>query len=258
MLKFLHSELCAFDVEWVPDVAAGRRRYALPDDMPDAEVVATMYRNAKDYDAEQKPRPYLSTPLCRIVSVAAAWWTPAEGVAHIYTWSSGVHESLGIVRPFLGALGRRRPQLFSFNGRRADIPALLQRACAHEVGVPDFAQRPNKPWEGVDYFDRHSGWHVDLLDSPLMEGRGSLADLCAGLDIPGKDEMSGGDVAERWAAGDHEAVAHYNEEDAMRVMEVVARIGHLMGKTPATVPWSDAVLANHPTWRREARAKVPA
>lgn len=255
MLKFLHSELCAFDVEWVPDVAAGRRRYALPDDMPDAEVVATMYRNAKDYDAEHKPRPYLSRPLCRIVSLAAAWWRVDAGMAHVHVlWADDAESD--VLSFFLGRVGRRRPQLFSFNGRRADVPALLQRACVHEVTAPAFAQRPNRPWEGVDYFDRHSGWHVDLLDSPLMEGRGSLADLCAGLDIPGKDEMSGGDVAERWAAGDHEAVAHYNEEDAMRVMEVVARIGHLMGKTPASVPWSDAVLANHPAWAaREAKAK---
>ena len=81
-------------------------------------------------------------------------------------------------------------------------------------------------------------------------------DLCAGLDIPGKDEMSGGDVAERWAAGDHGAVAHYNEEDAMRVMEVVARVGYLMGKTPAAVPWSAEVLAKHVAWaEREAKAK---
>lgn len=252
MLKFLHSELCAFDVEWVPDVAAGRRRYALPDDMPDAEVVATMYRNAKDYDAEHKPRPYLSTPLCRIVSVAVAWWKLGEA-AQVHWWCGNIEQA--VVHPFLTMVGKRRPQLFSFNGRRADVPALLQRACVHGVSAPAFAQRPGKPWEGVDYFDRYNGWHVDLLDSPLMEGRGSLADLCAGLDIPGKDEMSGGDVAERWAEGDFDGVAHYNEEDAMRVMEVVARIGHLMGKTPATVPWSDEVLANHPTWRREARAK---
>jgi predicted PolB exonuclease-like 3'-5' exonuclease len=245
MLKFLHHTLCAFDAEWVPDVYAGRRRYALPPDMPPEEVVAAMYANAKDYHPETNPRPYLKTPLCRVGSVAVAWWKVGED-AVVHSWA-GPHEE-GTINAFLSMVGKRRPQLFSFNGRRADVPILLQRALTHGLELPQFAQRPNKPWEGVDYFDRYSGWHVDLLDSPLMEGGGSLADLCAGLGIPGKADMTGGDVYARWLSGDIEAIQHYNEEDAMRVLAVVARIGALMGQTPGVVPWAGAVLAAHPEW----------
>lgn len=246
MLKFLHTDLCAFDVEWIPDPMAGRRRYGLSLDVPDADVVRVMYEHGKDYHPETNPRPYLKTPLCQVVSIAVAWWSQ-DDQAHVHSWANGEEAT---VASFLAMVGKRRPQLFSFNGRRADVPILLQRAMAHDLSAPSFAVRPNKPWEGVDYFDRYSGWHVDLMDSPLMEGGGSLSDLCAGLDVPGKAVMDGGDVADRWAMGDCDGVRHYNEEDAMRVLAVVARIGALMGRMSGEVPWHADVLARHQLWAK--------
>lgn len=244
MLKFIGETLCSFDVEWVPNIEAGRRRYGMPADAPDEAVLEAMYVGCKGYDAETNPTPYLPAPLCRVVSVAYAWWKPGEP-ASAASWCDFPEEH--VVRPLLGIIGYTRPQLWSFNGREADFPILLQRACALGLSVPQFAQRPAKPWEGVDYFDRYSGWHVDIRDTPLMGRHGSLADLCAGLGLPGKGAVDGGDVAALMAAGEVETVRLYNEGDAMRVMGVAAKVLRLMGRTEQ-LTWRADVLSRHPEW----------
>jgi hypothetical protein len=202
-----------------------------------------MYKRDKRYDQVINPRPYLPTALCRIVSIAAAQWQ--GGTANVGSFAKG-GESL-VVGGFLDYIGRSRPQLFSYNGQRADLPILLQRAALHRLQVPAFLKRPAKPWEGVDYFDRYSGWHVDLLDSAI--GGGSLADLCAGLDIPGKVDVDGSSIADLWAAGKVDEIARYNEADAMRVLAIVARVGYMAGLLDvSSPPWAENVLDRHPEW----------
>lgn len=244
MLKFIGDTLCSFDAEWVPNIDAGRRRYRMPADADAEAVLEAMYVGCLDYDAEKNPRPYLPTPLCRVECVAAAWWTPGKEAA-VHSWSED--DEARTVLPFLALVGQYRPQLWSFNGMDADIPILLQRALVHHLTVPAFAQRPAKPWEGVDYFDRYSGWHVDLRDTPLMGRRGSLADLCACLDLPGKGAIDGGDVAGLVAAGDRATVRRYCEADAMRVMGVAAKVLGIMGRW-APLTWRADALERHPEW----------
>ena len=64
-------QVWAFDCEWAPDVAAGRRLYHLGADVPDDEVMRVMWENGPDFDRETNPQPFLKTVLCRIVSIAA-------------------------------------------------------------------------------------------------------------------------------------------------------------------------------------------
>ena len=60
-------------------------------------------------------------------------------------------------------VGEKRPQIVGFNSTNADLPIITQRAIVHGLRAPGFGERPNKPWEGADYFDsRNSDYNVDL------------------------------------------------------------------------------------------------
>ena len=67
MLKSVLPELWAFDAEWVPDVASGRRVYGLADDVADERVIETMWERGGA--SEEDPHPYLKTVVCRVVLI---------------------------------------------------------------------------------------------------------------------------------------------------------------------------------------------
>ena len=59
-----------------------------------------------------------------------------------------------ILTRFLEAIGKARPQLVGFNSLSSDLMILLQRSMVHRLHLPDFCRRPDKPWEGIDYFSK--------------------------------------------------------------------------------------------------------
>ena len=69
MYKFIANNVIAFDAEWVPDPASGRRVYDFSDDLSDDQVIEQMW--LKGGATPEDPKPYLKTVLCRIVSLAA-------------------------------------------------------------------------------------------------------------------------------------------------------------------------------------------
>ena len=90
---------------------------------------------------------------------------------------------------FLNAIGENKPQLVGFNSQRSDLKILVQRAVAQGIQAKEFAKRPNKPWEGVDYFDsKFSPVHVYLIE--ILGGHGkstpSLHEMANVCGIPGK------------------------------------------------------------------------
>ena len=78
---------------------------------------------------------------------------------------------------------------------------LVQRAAAKDVQAKGFAKRPNKPWEGQDYFDTKNS----QADTNLMEVLGSygkstpslheIANVCG---ITGKMGINGQELAPLW------------------------------------------------------------
>ena len=69
MFKTVKDRVWAFDAEWIPDPAAGKLLYDLPDNTPDLDVVRRMWKEGGA--TEEDPTPYLKTVVCRIVSVSA-------------------------------------------------------------------------------------------------------------------------------------------------------------------------------------------
>lgn len=238
MFKTVGPRVWAFDAEWIPDPVAGRVVYGIPDSVTDpGEIMQVMWERGGA--SEEDPTPFLKTVLCRIVSIAAVERRAApDGSAVLNLLSlprdvesrDEVAES-HVVGTFLDAIGRHRPQLVGFNSIDSDLKILVQRAVVLGLHSPQFAERPNKPWEGVDYFARASEANVDLKQ--VLGGWGkavpSLHELAVQSGIPGKLGVDGNDVAELWLKGDLRRIVQYNEFDALTTYLLWLRVAHFAG-----------------------------
>lgn len=260
MFKTIAHEVWAFDLEWVPDVASGRRAYRLGPEVPDIEVLREMWRHGGA--DEGNPRPYLKTVLCRIVSIAAVVRKhPEHGPVSLMLHSlplpgTETCTEADIIGRFMNAIGKAKPQLVGFNSHSADLPILLQRALAHRLTLPDFCSRPDKPWEGVDYFAKGYDYHVDLKEMFCGWGRAtpSLHELATACRIPGKLDTAGRDVVDLWMEGDVRRIVQYNECDALTTFLVWLRAALLGGHLTVEQHDTEAALLES---QLETRAAEP-
>ncbi len=235
MFKSIGHQVCAFDLEWVPDPQSGRRVYDLPASMPDREVFEVMWQ--KGGATEEKPRPYLKTALCRVVSVSAVireQTCKGEVRLRLTALPKTPDQPMAegeLIATFLGYVGRQKPQLVGFNSLTSDLPILLQRGIAAGITAPEFCSRPDKPWEGNDYFARHTQAHVDLKDIVSGWGIGtpSLHEFASVMGIPGKMGTDGSTVVDLWVEGNLRAIVNYNQYDALTTYLVWLRTAQFAG-----------------------------
>lgn len=237
MFKTVQPLLWAFDAEWAPDPVAGRVLYKLPADMSDAEVVVEMWRRGGA--TEEDPTPFLKTVLCRVLSIAALQrkvkangeielsllWLPRD------TSDPAQQPEEHVVGTFLQALGKHHPQLVGFNSHGADLKILVQRAVVKGISAPGFCRRPEKPWEGVDYFGRGSESNIDMIEILGSWGKSglSLNEVASLSGIPGKFEADGEQVAQMWLTGRWREIVEYNCYDALTTYLVWLRLAHFGG-----------------------------
>jgi 3'-5' exonuclease len=236
MFRTLAPHVLAFDCEWVPDAALGRVLYELPEALGEAESWQEMWRQGGA--TEDEPRPYLKTVLCRVASIAGVLRSVEDGQPTLRLFSlpkdpspAEPPDEVEIIRPFLTAVGKRCPQLVGFNSHDADLRILVQRGVALGIPAPEFCHRPDKPWEGIDYFARSSEWNLDLKDVLGGWGRSSpsLHEMATAAGIPGKLELQGTDVADLWLARDFRRIVAYNELDAFTTYLLWLRVAHFAG-----------------------------
>ena len=238
MFKTVNKDVWAFDAEWVPDPEAGRRLYQLQEDTSDSEVIRKMWEEGGA--DEENPMPYLKTTICRVIFIAAVVRTEKENGDVALSLTALPHEiadpqqttEAAILSRFLNAVGEKKPQLVGFNSAKADLKVLLQRAVANGIQAAKFAKRPNKPWEGYDYFDaRNSEGHVDLIEILGSYGKSnpSLNEMATVCGIPGKMGVSGEEVAPMWLEGRLTEIVAYNECDALSTYLIWLRVAYFGG-----------------------------
>jgi len=236
MFKKLDKKVWVFDSEWVPDPRSGRLLYRLSDTLSDEEVFKKMWM--KGGANEENPTPFLKTVLCRLVSISAVTRTEKNGevVLHLLSLpkdpSNEVESSeTNIIHTFLTAIGTHKPQLVGYNSNNSDIKILIQRGIANAVQAKDFCKRPDKPWEGIDYFARGSDNNIDLMDIVGSWGKGapSLNEMATVCGIPGKIAVDGNQVAELWLEGKLNEIVAYNEFDALTTYLLWLRTAYFGG-----------------------------
>jgi predicted PolB exonuclease-like 3'-5' exonuclease len=236
MFKRVYEKVWVFDVEWVPDPLAGSLLYKLPESMPVSEIIQRMWKEGGA--TEEDPMPYLKTALCRVVSISfVTRYAETEGIKirlHSLPSDSSDLKHIGeesIIGTFLQALGKRKPQLVGYNSLSSDLKILIQRGVANGIQACEFCARPDKPWEGVDYFSDYSDWNVDLLR--ILGGRGksspSLNEMALVSGIPGKMEVDGEQVANLWLNGELDKIIAYNECDALTTYLLWLKLSYFGG-----------------------------
>ena len=98
-----------------------------------------------------------------------------------------------------------------------DLGFLRKRAVALGITMPTPQSMPRdpKPWDKT-VFDTMSAWAGGT-------NRISMNDLCDILGIEGKDGFDGSQVAEAWAAGEHDKISEYCRDDVYRTREIHKR-----------------------------------
>lgn len=96
-----------------------------------------------------------------------------------------------------------------------DLRFILCRAVVLGVKIPRSIPRDPKPWDSK-IFDTMTAWAG-------QRGTVSMDNLCLALGIEGKCDFSGADVADAWAAGEHEKIAEYCKDDVCRTRAIWSR-----------------------------------
>ncbi len=239
MFKTVQNEVWAYDAEWVPDANAGRVLYDLPAETPEADVIREMW--ARNGATEEAPRPFLKLVLCRVVSIAfVRRKSDRYGNITLDLRSQPKRpaklddcDEADILSNFFNSVGRKRPQLVGFNSAGSDLPIFIQRGIIHGIQAPDFCKRPDKPWEGVDYFAKGSEWNVDLMQAVGSWGKAqpSLNELARQSGIPCKiGGLDGSSTVDSWLAGDVDGIVQYNEQDALTTYLLWLRMACFAGR----------------------------
>ncbi len=231
IFKSVGPKVWVFDIETVPCLSTIRRVYEIPNDVSDEQALDTAYL-AHGANAEN-PRPFLKSIFHRVVSISAMIRRGGvEPTLQFFTLPSKGETEAEMIGRFLAGIGRDKPQLVGFASVTFDMNVLVQRAILNDCVVPEFCRRPDKPWEGYDYFSNASEGHVDLLKVLSSSNPSSKAPLdffAKAYKVPGKVGVSGADVAELWKINP-QTVIDYNETDTATTYLLWLKILRFMGR----------------------------
>lgn len=237
MFKTVGKKVCVFDVECVPSVRAGRMVYGLPTTLSDDQVREELWSRARRN--EDNPRPFLKPVLTQVVTISALLWRGGSAQPRYHLLSlpdldkKEQPDEATIIGNFLQIIGDRSAQLIGYNSRGFDLPLLLQRATILGIQAETFCKRPEKPWEGVDYFSRGGESHIDLMELLAAGAWGSnlpsLHELAVQSGIPGKMDISGYEVVDLWMSDKYKQIQEYNDFDAISTFLLWLRVAHLGG-----------------------------
>lgn len=217
-----------FDIETIPDVALGRRSYAL-EGLPDVEVAKAMFAHQRQINGSE----FLPHEQHRVVAISCVLRS-RDGIK---VWSLGeaTADEQELITRFFDGIEKFRPELVSWNGGGFDLPVLHYRAMRHgvqaarywETGDEDTSFRYN------NYLSRYHWRHIDLMD--VLSGfqpraRASLADMADLLGFPGKLGFSGDKVWDTFLAGDVVGIRNYCETDVLNTWLVYLRFQLMRGR----------------------------
>ncbi len=209
-----------FDVETVVDADMARRVLGQPQ-LTDAEALPLVAPPRGAEEAFGFPKPLYH----RVVEISVCAVAGDGTIEVLRPLNSGNDERV-LVHGFWAGFAHRLPgvRLVSYNGRRFDVPVLVQRALGHGLS-------PAAIWRD-DYRQRFRDSHLDIMD--VLSDYGSSTplsqhELATMLGIPGKLGVAGSDVRRLWAEGRGQDIAAYCTCDVATLTLAFARIGSVAG-----------------------------
>jgi predicted PolB exonuclease-like 3'-5' exonuclease len=225
----LPPNLVVFDIETVPDVAAGRRLLGLAD-LDDHQVAEAMFGRQR----ARSGNDFLRLHLHRVVAVSIAM-RRSDGTFRV--WSVGTIESdeKELIERFFEGIERYTPNLVSWNGSGFDLPVLHYRSLLHGVQAPRYWDTGDDDtgFRWNNYLNRFHWRHTDLMDVLAgYQGRATapLDEIATLLGFPGKMGMDGSKVWDSFLAGDLKAIRDYCETDVLNTYLVYLRFELIRGR----------------------------
>jgi predicted PolB exonuclease-like 3'-5' exonuclease len=218
-----------FDIETVPDVSAGRRLYRL-EGLSDGDVASVMFHKRREETGEGD---FLRLHLHRVVTISAVLRS-GDGLK---VWSLGDLDAPEeeLIKRFFDGLDRYAPTLVTWNGSSFDLPVLHYRALLHGVPAPRYWDTgdDDPTFRFNNYLNRFHWRHIDLMDvlaGYQARAAASLDEVAIILGLPGKLGMSGGEVWERYLAGDLAGIRRYCETDVLNTYLIFLRFELMRGR----------------------------
>ena len=222
-----------FDIETVPDVAAGRRLYDL-DGLNDKDIAEVMFTRRREQTEGRSE--FLAHHLHRIVAIAVTLCQDNE----FRVWSLGDidAEEKELVTRFFDGIDRNSPTLVSWNGGGFDLPVLHYRALMHGVAGARYWEdgEEDRDFKWNNYLNRFHSRHTDLMD--VLAGYQPRAN--AGLDavatllgLPGKLGLHGSEVWNQYRTGKLAEIRSYCETDVLNTFLVYLRWQLIRGRLSA-------------------------
>lgn len=221
------DKLFVFDIETIPDCAAGRKLYNLQDldDSAVSEAMMTLRRQSHGND-------FLPHYLQQIVAISVVFHYQDQ----LKVWSLGEPDSSEkeLIERFFAGLEKYVPTLVSWNGTGFDLPVIHYRALFNGVTAPQYweAGEQDQSFRYNNYLNRYHNRHIDLMDVlSAYQGRASapLNDIAALLGFPGKMGLSGSNVWKQYQEGNITAIRDYCETDVLNTYLVYLRFELMRG-----------------------------
>lgn len=241
MIKTVAPIVCVFDSEYVPCPETGRKVYGLPEKQPTTEVIQFMYTQAPEHQPPRlrkdgTPDKMMKLLFYKIISISAVVrYNDGSGLRLRSLPHNEVEPEREILQTFLHGVGDQKMQLVGWASRLFDIPVMAQRCLIHGLKLPEFFEKPEKPWLGADYLSRNSDFHVDLMDEMVAasdgKARPKLNEICRACGIPGKLGMAGEDVETAYycSQNGYKAIREYNDFDALSTYWLWVRMAAMAG-----------------------------
>lgn len=225
--------ILVFDIETIPDVAAGRKLYNLAD-LNDQEVAEAMFFKRSQ---ETGGSEFLRHHLHRIAAISVT----LRQKDSFKVWSIGTADSSEkeIIERFFDGIERYSPTLVSWNGSGFDLPVLHYRSLLH--GIPAYryweSGENDQSFRWNNYLNRYHDRHTDLMDvlaGHTGRANAPLDEIATLLGFPGKMGMSGAKVWQNYCDGQIEAIRNYCETDVLNTYLVYLRFLLIQGKLDTT------------------------
>jgi len=225
------AEYLVLDIETIPDV----ERWHRPELPPGTEP------------------PFPPTWAHRIVVIGCLWLDHGYRLKRLGvvggTSEAGDpdHRERALLDEFSRFVGRARPVLVTYNGRRFDLPVIALRALCHGISLGWYYRERD-----VRYRYSEEG-HLDLSDWLADHGAarpGSLDAVAKLIGLPGKLGVDGSQVEGLYAAGQLAAIQTYCLSDVAMTALLFLRFRLLQGKLrerdyqDATAALLDALAAD--------------
>ncbi len=244
------KNIFVFDIETVIDAHMARSFLDLSTEVQDDEVIKKLegyhlgITDGKNAFARQ---PFHKVVAISFLQAEINYESGCEFYNFIDLRSGGKENftEAELIKSFFTHLNNLKPRLVTFNGRTFDVPVLKYRAMRHKISA-SWLYKDGDKWN--NYQSRYSGdWHCDLLDVLSDYGASArirLNEVCSLLNLPGKLDVEGSQVAELYRAGKIKEIRDYCELDVANTYLVYLSYAHHNG-TLNTKAYNKAVEDLH-------------